>query len=41
VHAVNSTAAGPDDAIRAAIKAAVDAGQFERAARLLELLRGT
>jgi hypothetical protein len=29
----------PDEAVRAAIKAAVDAGRFERAARLLDVLR--
>jgi hypothetical protein len=40
VAAVSPTAATPDDAIRAAIKAAVDAGQFARAAKLLEVLRG-
>jgi hypothetical protein len=42
--AVRSTAPSPasaDDAIKLAIKAAVDAGQHERAAKLLEALRGT
>jgi hypothetical protein len=31
----------PDEAVRAAIKAAVDAGRFELAARLLDVLRET
>jgi hypothetical protein len=31
----------PDDALRLAIHAAVDAGLYERAATLLEVLRGT
>jgi hypothetical protein len=39
VVAVPSTVPAPDDAIRVAIKSAIDAGQLERAARLLEVLR--
>jgi hypothetical protein len=31
----------PDAALKMAIKAAVDAGQYERAAKLLEVLRAT
>jgi hypothetical protein len=30
-----------DDALRGAIKAAIDAGQFDRAATLLDILRAT
>jgi hypothetical protein len=39
--AVSSTAPDPDEALKTAIKVAVDAGQYDRAAKLLDVLRST